>query len=269
MIRFTKPDAFPTNIEKNLTGSLFEQRFAEVLRIRELTPHEIGVAQAQYYGLVAWLDSQIGQVLDFLRRTNQVEKTIIVFEADHGTSLGEMGRYQKQTFAPESHRVPRLLSWPGMISAGQVRKEICASLDLARTLFALTGIQSPAQFKGSDLLGSDRVQTVFATIGYGFSDSRIFPNLKLGDYVDGHGWPRRACVRTDRYRLDKNVRIDGRAPTLAEEDIFFVDVKADPAERINRAQDPALATVLADLNQLLDAHVANSVEPEWELTQGV
>ena len=67
-------------------------------------------------------------------------------------------------------------------------------------------------------------------------------------YGEGRAWPRRACVRTDRYRLDRNLRIDGRAVTAAEADVFLADSLADPKEMNNLAGDPAHAAAQARLS---------------------
>ncbi len=198
--------------------------------------------------------------MDFLRTQGLAEDTIVVFESDHGASQGEAGRYQKQTFAPESQRVPRLISWPGTIAGGQERADIAESLDLARTLFSLAGIEAPDQFHGRDLLSGPAPDAVYSTIGYGFETSRAFPNLGVGALDDGTGWPRRSCVRTQRYRLDKNVRVNGRKSTTEEEDIFLVDMQADPGENRNLAADPAYRSDVEELSALLDQHVANAVE---------
>jgi choline-sulfatase len=259
--------AFPDTIHAVDTLSAFEQRFVDVIRARELSSAELLRAKRSYYGLVAWIDAQVGRLIDFLRESGLAEETIIVFESDHGASLGEAGRYQKQTFAPQSQRVPRLISWPGTIARGQERADITESLDLARTLFGLAGIESPKQFHGRDLFADPAPEAVYSTIGYGFETSRAFPNLGVGALEDGSGWPRRSCVRTQRYRLDKNVRVNGHKPTAEREDIFLVDMHTDPDENVNLAADRALRTLVEELSTLVDQHTTNSLEVPEAYTQ--
>ncbi len=250
---------FPDSVDRACALSQFEARFAEVIRAHEMSSEEIFFAHVHYYGLVAWIDSQVGRLLDFLRARDQLEETIVIFEADHGASLGECGRFQKQTFAPESQRVPRLISWPGTLPPAQ-RTDIVESLDLARTLCTLVDIPTDAQFAGRDLFHDPPPAAVYSTIGYGFRSSRAFPNLGVGEYVNGHGWPRRACIRTEQYRLDKNVRIDDEHVSGADADIFLADVRDDPQERTNRAGNPFYEDVVAQLTIMLDNHTAGAVE---------
>ena len=251
----------PDRFSEERTTSRFEGRFAEIQEAHRLTDEQRRLAQVYYYGLVSWIDSQVGRVLSALDESGQRENTVVVFDADHGASLGEGRVFAKHTFAPQVHRIPRIISQPGTVPRGQVRDDICEGLDLARTLFALAGIESPEQFKGRDLMDSTPPEAVFGTIGYGYRSSWAFPYLGHGRYPDDHGWPRRACVRTERYRLDRTVRRDGEIVGPEERDMFFCDWKEDPFETRNRADDPALAGEIERLNALLDAHVERRVEP--------
>lgn len=45
-------------------------------------------AQADHHAVVAWLDGQVGQVLDRLATPALREDTVIVFGSDRGGSLG-------------------------------------------------------------------------------------------------------------------------------------------------------------------------------------
>ena len=242
--------------------SAFERAFAAVLKADNLSAREIQLAQSYYYGLVAWIDGQVGRVLDYLERAGLMEDTIIVFDADHGASLGENGWWAKHIFAPQVHRVPRLIQWQDTLPAGVRREELSESLDLGRTLFGLCGIEAPNSFRGRDLFENAPPQAVYSTIGFGERPSRAFPNLRVGDYPQTGGWPRRACIRTDGYRLDRTVRVNGREPAPEEIDVALFDVRKDPLERTNVAGDPAYQAVRSRLEALLDTHVADAVESD-------
>lgn len=244
------------------TTSAFEAAFAGVLQPESLTPQEIRLAQAYYYGLVAWVDEQVGRVLRYLDEAELMDDTIIVFGADHGASLGESGCWAKHTYAPQVHRVPRLIQWRNTLPGGVRRTDLTQSLDLARTLFGLCGIEPPPTFRGRNLFRDDPPDAIYATLGFGEPASRAFPNLKVGAYPETVGWPRRACVRTAGYRLDKNVRVNGRAPLPHEEDVALYDVRNDPLEITNVADAPAYAAIRSRLTAMLDAHVAGAVESD-------
>jgi choline-sulfatase len=247
-------------------ASLYERLLSEQMQLGYLTPQEIQRVQAYYYGLTGWIDAQVGLLIAYLRRSGQWENTIIIFEADHGVSLGENGRYHKLTFAPESHRVPRLISWPGTLPDGVVREDINQSIDLAPTLCDLVGIDKLAQFSGRSLFSAPEPEAIFSTIGYGFPDSYAAPFEQWGRYTDNQGWPRRTCIRTPHYRLDKNVRINGMPVAPDDEDIYLVNTKSDPRERNNLADLPEYAHTAAGLSREIDQHVQDSVEPPHAYT---
>lgn len=244
--------------------SAFEAHFAAAIDSENFTPRQIQQAQAYYYGLVAWVDSQVSRVLDFLNDSELMEETILVFGADHGASMGEGACWAKHIYAPQVHRVPRLIQCAGTLPRGVRRDDIAESLDLARTLFGLCGIEPPETFRGRDLFADPAPEAVYATLGFGERHSRAFPNLGAGVYDEATGWPRRACVRTADFRLDKNVRVNGRTPTREEADPALYNRREDPLERHNVADDPAYATIRAELEQKLDAHVAAPVESEMD-----
>ena len=258
--RMYMEEAFPDTVSVPGTLSQFEARFGEVIGSRQMPREQVFLAQAYYYGLVSWIDEQVGVLLNSLRERGELENTIVIFGADHGCSLGEAGRYQKQTFTRAAQRVPRLIAWPGTIDGGQVRNDISESLDLGKTLCAMVGIEDPAQFKGRDLFSDPAPEAVYSTIGFGFASSRAFPNLGAGTYSGEQGWPRRACVRTDRYRLDKNIRLDGQPVRAEQEDICLIDMQTDLEENVNLAGAPGYAELVERLSAMIDAHVVEHLE---------
>lgn len=242
------------------TMSVFERRVAEIHGLDRMPREKLRAARLHYYAQVAWIDEQVGRVLDFLERTGRLERTVILFGSDHGNPVGDTGAFEKHTFTPTVHRVPLLVSWPGALPRGEVREDICDSLDVARTLFGLAGIPAPDAFRGRDLFADPAPEAIYSTIGFGMPDSRMGPNGGRGEWLGGRGWPRRGCVRTQRFRLDKNMRIDGRRPAPEDEDVFLADVIADPHELLNLAGDARYADVVRDLSAKLDRHAEGAVE---------
>jgi choline-sulfatase len=230
---------------------------------RRFTPRELELVKLHYYAQTAWIDDQVGMVVERLEKQGQRSRTLIVLQADHGTYLGEYGMVAaKHTFAPFVHRVPLIVNGPGHVPAGTVCEDVCDSLDVTKTMLSLAGIESPPPFRGRNLFAGRPAEdaAVFATIGFGQPSSCKSPNGASGRWDDGRGWPRRSCVRTRRYRLDKNMRIDGRKTVADEEDLFLADTLADPLELTNLAGDPACAALVRDLSGRLDAHAADALE---------
>jgi choline-sulfatase len=260
---------FPSSLSSSDGASHFERRYRDILQSDALSPEQIHRIHVEYYGLVRWLDDQIGLLLNWLEAHAQLEDTILWFESDHGTSLGEGGKLQKLTFAPEVQRVPRIVSWLGTLPAGQRRSDICEGLDMGRTLLDLAGLTAPDAFAGRRLFTDPAPEAVFSTVGYGFASSRAFPSSARGTLDDTTGWPRRTCIRTQRYRLEKNVRINGEAPSPEHEDLFMADRLIDPEERFNCAFDPAYREIRAALSARLSVHAEQQYTPPETYTQGL
>lgn len=243
-------------------GSLFEETFAEIAGGRALTHAEMQRAQADYHALVAWLDGEVGKLLDALEALGLAKATAIALTSDHGASLGENGLIGKVVFAPQSQRVPLILAGPG-VPAGQVDDGLSEALDLARTFCALAGLRPDPGFEGRDLLSDPPPEAVFAVVGQGAPGSRASSASNLGTWPDGRGWPRRACLRTRDWRFDMNVRQDGAPVADADADPFLADLRADPEERVNLAFHPAQAGRVAGFAARLRARAARAVEPAF------
>jgi choline-sulfatase len=241
-------------------GSVYEEQWAEVVGGRKLSHQDMRRAQADYHALVTWLDVQVGLVLGALQTLGLTDNTIVVFNSDHGASLGENGLLSKIVFAPQSHRVPLIVSWPGHLPEGERRDELAQNLDLARTLCDLAGIAPIESFEGRSVFSMPPPEMIFGVVGSGAPGVTASVAAQVGHWRNGGGWPRRACVRTSQFRLDMNVRQDGAPVPAAEEDIFLADVKADPLEQRNLASDPRYGNVVAELRGSVLERAAGALE---------
>lgn len=254
---------FPGHDIPTAQQSAYEDAFAEMVGGRRLTHEQMRRAQADYHALVTWLDAQVGLLLAKLDLMGLRDRTIVVFDSDHGASLGENGLLSKVVFAPQSHRVPRIVSWPGTLPAAAVRDDLAQSLDLARTLCHLADLSPAEHFRGRALFSDPPPDAIFASVGNGTPGARASVAANKGIWRTGAGWPRRGCIRTDRWRLDMNLRMDGGAVPPGEEDVFLADWRADPFERVNAATDRAHDDIKAALVTRLAAFASSSVEPEF------
>lgn len=240
--------------------SVFEKQFSNICDIRNLSIDEIKMMRSYYHALVLWLDEEVGRILDYLESCGLYENSIIVFNADHGASRGENGSLAKQTFAPQSHRIPLIFRY-GDKFHGRVCTDICSGIDIGPTILSMLNIEIPREYQGIDLL-NEKNDYVYGTIGFGEKNSFAFPNKQQGIYNDNRHWPRRACIRSERYRLDLNVKIDGKFVSEKDEDIFFCDITKYPNEDVNQVSDFTYTEIISNMYSKLKGHIANSVEVE-------
>lgn len=108
----------------------------------------------RYDGEIAFVDFQIGRLLDALEGMNRLEQTVTVLVGDHGEGLGEHGEPTHRHLIYESTmHVPMILSCPGVVDPGVVDGHVVSIVDLMPTVLELLGVPVPPECDGQSLLG--------------------------------------------------------------------------------------------------------------------
>jgi arylsulfatase A-like enzyme/Tfp pilus assembly protein PilF len=105
-----------------------------------------------YDGEIAFVDSQIGRLLEALRQEGILDDTLVVVTADHGESLGE---HEEKTHAMLIYygtiQVPLILRFPKQFPAKTVVSDMVRSIDILPTLLDYVGIPAIPQIQGVSL----------------------------------------------------------------------------------------------------------------------
>ena len=104
-----------------------------------------------YLATTAYVDAQIGRVLNALDKSPHKDNTIVVFLSDHGFHLGEKSHWQKATLWEEATHCLLMFRVPGMTSAGDVSQRFVSLQDIYPTLADLCGLKPPAYLDGRSL----------------------------------------------------------------------------------------------------------------------
>ena len=196
--------------------------------------------------MVSVLDDGVGRILDELKRCELFDDTLIFFISDngpsteprnllndshdlyHGASAGPF-RGGKGGLYEGGIRVPAIVSWPGVIPAGQVNDELGVTMDVFPTVIDAVGGTLPDDrpYDGKD---------VMPTIVQG-SESQH----KKDDLFWGLGKQR--AVRRGDWKLLLNARAefgkDAAAPVLLH------NLKDDPGEKVDlKDKHPKMVTQL-------------------------
>ena len=102
-----------------------------------------------YYASVAYMDAQVGVVMDALKANGLEDNTIVIFTSDHGYHLGEHDFWAKVSLLDESSGVPLIISVPGKKPA--VCNSFVELLDLFPTTATLCGLPVPDRIQGLDI----------------------------------------------------------------------------------------------------------------------
>jgi choline-sulfatase len=147
------------------------------------TPFDEGTirnAMRAYYGLVSFLDEQVGLVLEALHAAGLAPTTRIIYSTDHGEMLGEHGLWWKSAMYESAVAVPLLVAGPD-VPAGRVVRTNAMLVDVFPSIVQAVGA-APAADDG-DLPGRslwdlarepDRPRTAFSEYHAIFSPSGIF-----------------------------------------------------------------------------------------------
>jgi len=118
-----------------------------------IDPEDLRRDMAVYYGMVSFVDQQIGRILDALDELGIADNTLIVFTTDHGHFLGQHGLIAKGAFHFEDLlRLPFLVRFPGKVPANQTSDALQSLVDLAPTFLSACGIEVPGVMQGVDQL---------------------------------------------------------------------------------------------------------------------
>lgn len=78
----------------------------------EITEDIYRRARCGYYGMIAYVDEQLGKLRKTLEEAGVADNTTIVFSSDHGDMIGERGLWFKKTLFDPAVRVPLIVHRP-------------------------------------------------------------------------------------------------------------------------------------------------------------
>jgi arylsulfatase A-like enzyme/Tfp pilus assembly protein PilF len=119
-----------------------------------------------YAGEIAFVDQQIGRLIEALDTLDAGSRTLIVVTADHGDSLGEHGEATHSHFVYDStQRVPLLMRGAGL-PTGRVVPGVVALRDVAPTVLDLLGLEPLPGTEDRSVLGRIRKQRPESGVAY-------------------------------------------------------------------------------------------------------
>lgn len=76
------------------------------------TPDDLQRCLAGYFGLVSFMDENVGKILAALKEAGLSDTTRVVYTSDHGDNLGTRGLWGKATMYEESAGIPMIMTGP-------------------------------------------------------------------------------------------------------------------------------------------------------------
>ena len=195
------------------------------------------IAVQAYYGMCSFMDSNVGKLLTELKQCDIYDDTTIIYASDHGESLGNRGLWGKMTMYEDSASIPLIIKGPNF-KKNQMCKTPVTLIDLYPTIFdilSLDHVASEANIDGESLRAIanntyDKNRCVLSEYHGAGSYGGAFM-LRMGDY--------------------KYIYYVGHQP-----EVF--DIKSDPNEKQNLANDPSFRSLV----DMLDNALRSIINPE-------
>lgn len=218
---------------------------------------------AEFQAAIRVASESFGALLDALDAHHLTNETIVLFCADHGMPMPRA----KGTLYDPGIEVACLLRWPGELDDGRVCEHLVSNIDLAPTLLSAVGEPVPANMQGRSLLP--------LLAGEEPPRDAVFTEKNYHAYRD----PMR-CIRTHTHKLIRNfetafaceIPTDIAAGQLYRSnplryltpfhpELELYDLRADPNETRNLADEPAAADLRAELDARLWAWMEETDDP--------
>jgi len=199
-----------------------------------LNDEELSEMIANYDAEIAFMDHQLGKMLDYLKESGIDEKTIIILTADHGKEFLDHGGYWHGcTLYNELIHVPLIMRFPGM--AAQKIDERISTIDLFPTL---TKIYAPET-------------------DYDFSGASLWPLLS------GKPWNGKPIFSATAFRSDKKYSLimnDYKLIKSADGSLIGVyNISRDPKEKTKLDDNKILKSLEYLMTQLIKVKLKNIV----------
>lgn len=206
---------------------------------------DFSAIRAIYYGMIAEVDFQLGQIWQALKASGAWEDTVIIFTSDHAEMAGDHWTFGKGGFFDGSYHVPLIIRDPRSAMVGTTVKEFTSAADIFPTLCDRLDIVPRNGLDGQSLM-----PFVQSGKSDGWRDA-AFWEFDFRDVVhqaaERHFGLRSnecslAVVRDEQFKF---VHFTALPPLL-------FDLRSDPMELNNLAADPAYAAIrLAYAEKLL------------------
>jgi arylsulfatase A-like enzyme len=209
------------------------------------------VAMRRYAAEVSGVDDGVGRILDTLKQLNLEDNTLVIFTADQGLAAGQggfwgMGDHTRPLTAYDwTMHTPLVFRYPGRIPPATRSKILVSNYDFLPTLLDFLGLKDQMPIKPS-------------LPGRSYTATLTGKQIPWDDVVFFEFENTRA-IRTRDWKYIE------RFPEGPNE---LYDLKSDPGERQNLADQPAHTALQQQLRDRLQKFFDRYADPRYELSRG-
>ncbi len=190
--------------------------------------------------IITDVDDGVGSFFDALEKNGQLDNTIIIYTSDNSMLMGEHGQFHKKRWAyDQTIRIPFFIRYPKLIRKGSKRNQMVLNIDLAPTIYEITGVEPLIPIHGKSFVpllknkNADWRKSFFAE----------YFHEKVAHHV-----PAWKMIRTENW---KYIQYELETEDMNE----LYDLKNDPKEEYNLFHDPAYQGELKKLKAELKKRI--------------
>jgi arylsulfatase A-like enzyme len=197
-----------------------------------------------YLAAIRWDDDALARIREKLDDAGLLDRTVIVFAADHGEAFGEHGKHgHARNALTATLRTPLVIRFPFPVEPIRIATQV-RNVDIAPTLLELAGAAVPEVFQGRSLLplltstdGAGENRVAYAALG-----TPLYPDSSIQASVSDGRWTYARNLPNDRHPGE-----------------FLFDRSVDPGENVNLIErEPEQAK---RMRQLLDEQLQSGPRP--------
>ena len=205
------------------------------------TPEKYQHSMKGYYRMISEIDDEIGELRKVLAEMGIADNTVIIFMSDNGYFTGERQLAGKWLMYDLSLKVPMILYDP-RVKKHQDVNDMVLNIDIAKTILDLAGVTAPEPYQGLSLvpyINRKKPEKVRKEIL--FEHLWDIPQIHSSEGIRTEEW------KYFRYRFIN-----------APEELY--NLKKDPMEKINLAQNPKYRDILDKLRSECNAQIKKYVD---------
>ena len=204
------------------------------------TPEKYQRSIKGYYRMITEVDDEIGEIRKLLKAKGLDDNTVIIFMGDNGLFKGERQLAGKWLMYDLSIGIPMIIYDP-RVNKHNVVSDMVLNIDIPKTILSLAKVKVPTNYQGMNLMSyltNNRPEKPRASILIEHLWS--LPQIPSSEGLRTTEW------KYFRYRLIK-----------APEELY--NIKKDPMEKENLAQNPKYKKILDQLRRECDAKIQEYV----------
>jgi arylsulfatase A-like enzyme len=194
-------------------------KFKHLIEKGGLSNEDLVFLKDLYKAEVTAMDVQVGMVLDYLKKSDLFDDTMIILTADHGEDFSERDHFDHcNNLYNNLIHVPLIIKPPKQNKNTKI-SSLVKGIDLAPTILRYAGIEIPNEFRGNDLLSALENDNKRESGGWCYSETSQY----------GLKWPYNKFAFSYTSEKYKYICV----PLEEHEELY--DLEADPHETNNIA----------------------------------